>query len=167
MGEFTNTTDTKILRMLGLNISLISFDDTAVGEGSQFYTVPDQTSFSGLLDTKVANDNSGDYGAGFDNANAWFDTVSNVGDTNAVFVIGNGFGTDAYLTEHANLLTDHNVIMDSFLPDVVFSGTAYNGMGSIDKDGVTDLVFHDDPANEALYGGPAGQNALTMDHLLV
>lgn len=150
-----------------LNVSLVSFDGAAVGEGGQFYTVPDQASFGSLLDTKVANDNSGDYGAGFDNANAWFDTVANVGDTNAVFVIGNGFGTDPYVTEHANLLTDHNVIMDSFLPDVVFSGTAYNGMGQIDKDGVTELVYHNDVPNEGLYGSPAGVNALTLDHLLI
>jgi len=49
----------------------------------------------------------------------------------------------------------------------VFSGVAYTDMSSIDKDGVTDLVFHNDPANEALYGGPAGVNALTLDHLLI
>ena len=32
---------------------------------------------------------------------------------------------------------------------------------------VTDLVFHNDPASEALYGGPAGVNALTLDHLFI
>ncbi len=151
---------------VALNISLVSFDDTAVGEGSQFYSVPNQTSFDALLDAKVTADNSSDYGAGFENASAWFDSVASVGDTNAVFVIGNGFGSDPYVAEHAALLADHDVIMDSYLPDVVFSGTAYSGMGAIDKDGVTDLVFHNDPLNEALYGGPAGVNALSLDHLI-
>lgn len=149
-----------------LNVSLITFTDDSAGDTAQFYDIVDNGSFTSVLDTKIANDTSGDFGIGFDNANAWFDTVAGVGDTNAVFVIGNGFGTDPYLTEHANLLADHGVIMDSFLPDVVFSGTAYANMGAIDKDGVTDLVFHDDPANEALYGGPAGVNALTLDHLI-
>jgi len=105
-----------------LNLALISFDDTASGEGGAYYSVADAASAGAQLDAKIAADNAADYGAGFSNAQSWFDDVAGAQDTNGVFVIGNGFSSDAFDTALADLKSAHDVSVDAFLPDAVSFG---------------------------------------------
>ena len=150
-----------------LNVSLISFGDTTGGEGSQFTSIYNAANFDAKLDAKIAADDSGDYGTGFDNANAWFDSVATAGDTNAVFFLGNGLYTDAWNAEFTAMVTDHNVAVDAYLPDAVFSGTALDDLGFIDKDGVAEAIYMDDVALAGTYGVTPGQDALSLDHLIL
>ena len=150
-----------------LNVALITFDETVGGEGAQYVTVNNAANFDAQLDAKIAGDNSGDYGQGFTNADTWFDTVAGTGDTNAMFFLANGFSTDPWLTEFNAMKTDHNVVVDSYLPDAVFSGAAYAELNTMDKDGVTDSIFFDDPALAATYSLTAGQDALSLDPLIL
>lgn len=143
-----------------LNISLISF----ASSGPQYWTVLDDGTFETMLDVKAA-DNSPDYGTGFDNANAWFDTVSTGTETNAAFFIGDGFSSDPFDTELNALVADHNVDIQSYIPDVVFSGPQLAAMDLIDTDG-SSSIFVEDTATAALYGVTAGVDALSLDHLL-
>ena len=150
-----------------LNLSLISFDGAATGEAGQYYSVADAASANAQLDAKIFADNSGDYSAGFANANAWFDTVENATSTNVVFFVGNGFSTAPFQTEYDALLADHNVIIDAYLPDADFSGTGSDTIAAIDRSGVVEEIFIDDEALAASFGVPAGQNALSLDEFLV
>ena len=149
-----------------LNVALITFDDAGLGEGGEYLTVSDAASFGTLLDQKVAQDDSGDYGAGFDNANSWFTDVAGTDDTNAVFFLANGFSSDPFADEQLALFNDHGAIIDSYLPDAVFAGSAYETMNGIDKDGVTDAIYIDDPVLADTFGVTAGQDALSLDHLI-
>lgn len=145
-----------------LNVSFVTFDNTG-GPGA--YDVADASGFPTQFANKLT-DNSADFGAGFANADAWFDTVETATSTNALFFIGDGFSSDPWDTDYAAMMTDHNVIVDAFVPDVVYNGTGFDALSTMDKDGFADSIFVEDTATANLYGVTAGVDALSLDHLL-
>ena len=152
-----------------LNLSLVSFANTGTGEGAQWVTVNNAATSGAALDARVAIDTNPTISTGFDNANAWFDTVATAGDTNAVFVIGNGFASDSWNGALTSLQTDHSVVVDAYLPDIdVTSATpAFTELSNMDQSGTVDMIFLDDPALAASFGTVAGQDALSLDPLII
>ena len=151
-----------------LNLSLVSFANTAVGEGAQWVTVNNAASAATALADRLAIDSSSSIGTGFDNANAWFDTVATAGDTNAVYVLGNGFAGDAWATNLSNLQADHGVSVDAWLPDLdAFQTTAgFAALSAMDDDPTATMIYIDDQALATAFGETAGQDALSLDDLI-
>lgn len=148
-----------------LNLSFISFENGA----TQYWTVGADGTFEDILAIK-ADENSPDYGNGFTNAHAWFDSVSSPTDTNAVFFIGDGLSSDPFDTERDALINDHNVEIDAFLPDAVFAGTGLDALNGMDSDGAQSIFVEDTATADAFGGAAAGvvaaTDALSLDHLL-
>ena len=150
-----------------LNVSLIAFDGTGGGEGVDYWSVNNAAEWAGQLDAKVSADDSSDYGGGFSNANAWFDTVSTPTSTNAVFVIGDGFTTGEWLTSRADLIADHNVEIDAYFPDLdVGSAAGVNALNLMDTDGVADQVFTDDAGLAGSIGSTSALDILDLNSLI-
>lgn len=150
-----------------LNLSFISFGAVSAGEGSSYFTATDLASFDAARDAKVTSDLAGTHGQGFANAHAWFDSVAGVGDTNALFVISDGFSGDPWASNHAALTSAHGVHIDSFMPDVNFGSPALTAMDAMDHDGAADQIFTGDAALAASLGYVAYPDALSLDHLIV
>ena len=148
-----------------LNISLISFGGDGSGTGPQFWEVNNEASWDGQLEAKVSADSSGDHGVGFDNANAWFDTVTTADSTNAVFVISDGFSTDAWEGARDTLVAEHDVAIDTYFPDFD-TGTASGvaNLDAMDKDGFADQIFTDDVG--VSFGGPTALDALDLNNII-
>jgi len=146
-----------------LNVSLISFGSV----GPQSWDVNNAASWDGQLQAKVSADDSADYGQGFDNANAWFDTVSTPTATNAVFVIGDGFSTGGFATQAADLVADHGVHIDAYFPDFdLGSAGGVNALGLMDSDGVAEQVFTDDAAFADFAGSVSALDVLDLNNYL-
>lgn len=150
-----------------LNVSLIAFDGAGGGEGVDYWTVNNAASWDGQLEAKVTNDDSADYGGGFDNANAWFDTVSTPASTNAVIVIGDGFATSDWLTSRSDLIADHNVEIDAYFPDLdVGSAAGVGALNLMDTDGIADQVFTDDAGLAGSIGSVSAMDILDLNDYL-
>lgn len=152
-----------------LNVSLISFGSNGTGDatGPQYWDVANAASWDAQLDAKVTTDDSSDYGNGFDNANAWFDTVSTATSTNAVFVIGDGFSTHGFDTQRDALIADHGVEIDAYFPDLdLASSGGVNALTLMDTDGVADQVFTDDAGLAASVGSVSALEILDLNNYL-
>jgi len=152
-----------------LNVSLISFGGNGSGDGTgpKYWEVNTAASWAGQLEAKVSADDSADYGNGFDNANAWFDTVATATSTNAVFVIGDGFSTGGFDTQRADLIADHNAEIDAYFPDLdVASAGGVTALNLMDTDGVADQVFTDDPGLAGSLGVATALDVLDLNNYL-
>ncbi len=152
-----------------LNVSLISFDATnpGTGEGEDYWSVSNAAQWDGQLAAKVAADDSSDYGEGFANANAWFDTVATATSTNAVFVIGDGFTTGDWVQDRADLIADHGAEIDAYFPDLdVGSAGGVNALNLMDQDGAAEQVFTDDAGLAGSLGVQTALEVLDLNNLI-
>ena len=150
-----------------LNVSLISFGGNGNGEGNDYWSVNNAASWDGQLQAKVSADDSSDYGEGFSNANAWFDTVSTATSTNAVFVIGDGFTTGDWVTDRADLVADHGVEIDAYFPDLdIGSAAGVGALNLMDSDGIAEQVFTDDAGLAGSLGSVSALDVLDINNLI-
>ena len=151
-----------------LNVSLISFDQTGLGEGGSYFSFDSEAAYSGQLAAKVAADDSADHGQGFENADAWFDTVSTTTSTNAVWVISDGFTSGPWVDQHAQVQTDHNALIDTYFPDLdIGSAAGVAALNLMDDDGFADQVFTDDAVLASSIGSQSALDILSITDIIL
>jgi len=166
-GGETDAFDVAAAAGVELNVSLISFGGNGNGEGNDYWSVNNAASWDGQLQAKVSADDSSDYGEGFSNANAWFDTVSTATSTNAVFVIGDGFTTGDWVTDRADLVADHGVEIDAYFPDLdIGSAAGVGALNLMDSDGIAEQVFTDDAGLAGSLGSVSALDVLDINNLI-